>query len=98
MLKSVLSTLNHLQSPPEQMQSQHNSGSFLSKSHLHGMILFTKLAQNRPKSGRQWFNRAICYFLIVNIKQGEATVSDHLASVNTENSFALKEKKAYHSH
>ena len=73
MLKSVQSTLSQLQSPPEQMQSQHNYGSFLSKSHLHGMILLTMLAQNRPKSRRQWFNRAICYFLIVNTKQGEAT-------------------------
>ena len=45
---------------------------FLSKSH-HGMILLTMLAQNRPKSIRQCFNRAICYFKIVNIKQGEAT-------------------------
>ena len=40
---------------PEQMQSQRNYGSFLSKSHLHGMILFTMLAQNRPKSKRQCF-------------------------------------------
>ena len=50
MLKSVQSTLSHLQSPPDQMQSQHNYGSFLSKSHLHGMILLTMLTQNRPKS------------------------------------------------
>ena len=58
---------------PEQMQSVRNYGSFLSKSHLHGVILFTMLAQNRPKSRRQCVNRAICYFKIVNIKQGEAT-------------------------
>ena len=50
LLKSVQSTLSHLQSPPEQMQSQRNYGSFLSKSHLHGMILLTILSQNRPKS------------------------------------------------
>ena len=48
-VKSVQSTLSHLQSPPEQMQSQHNYGSFLSKSHIHGMILLTMLAPNRPK-------------------------------------------------
>ena len=58
---------------PEQMQSQRNYGSFLSKSHPHGMILLTMLAQNRPRSKRQCFNRAICYFKIVNIKQGETT-------------------------
>ena len=55
---------------PEQMQSQCNYGSFLAKSHLHGMILLTMLAQNRPKCKRQCFNRAIFYF---KIKQGEAT-------------------------
>ena len=54
-VKSVQSTLNHLQSPPEQMQFQRNYDSFLSKSPLHGMILFTMLAQNRPKSKRQCF-------------------------------------------
>ena len=48
-LKSVQSTLSHLQSPPEQTQSQRSYGSFLSKSHLDGMILQTMLAQNRPK-------------------------------------------------
>ena len=52
-LKSVRSTLSHLQSPPEQMQSQRNYGSFLSKSHLHRLILLTVLAQNRPKSKTQ---------------------------------------------
>ena len=31
------------------------------------------LDQNRPKSKRQCFNKAICYFKIVNIKQKEAT-------------------------
>ena len=70
MLKSVQPTLSHLQSPPEQMQSQRNYGSFLSKSHLRGMILLTMLAQNRPKSKRQYFNRAIFFF---KIKRGEAT-------------------------
>ena len=49
MLKSVQSTLDHLQSPPKQMQSQRNYDSFSSKSHLHGMILLTMLAQNLPK-------------------------------------------------
>ena len=73
LLKSVQSTLSHLQSPPEQMQSQRNYGSLLSKSHLRGMILLTMLAQNRPKSKRQYFNRAICYLKIVNIRQEEAT-------------------------
>ena len=73
LLKSVQSTLSHLQSPPEEMQSQRNYGSFLSKSHLHGMILLTMFAQNRPTSKRQCFNRAIRYFKIVNIKQVEAT-------------------------
>ena len=72
-VKSVQSTLSHLWSPPEQMQSQRNYGSFLSKSHLHGMILLRILAQNRPKSKRQCFNRAICYFKIISVKQGEAT-------------------------
>ena len=33
-------------------------------------ILLTMLAHNRPKSERQCFNRAICYF---KIEQGEAT-------------------------
>ena len=55
LVQSVQSTLSHLQSPSEQMQSQRNYGSFLSKSHLQGMILFTMLAQNRPKSKRQCF-------------------------------------------
>ena len=59
--------------PPEQMQCQRNYGSFLSESHLHGMILLTMLAQNCPKSKRQCFNRVICYFKIVNIRHGEAT-------------------------
>ena len=72
-VKSVQSTLSHLQRPPEQMQSQRNYGSFLSKSCLSGMILLTMLAQNSPKSKRQCFSRAICYFKMVNIKQGEAT-------------------------
>ena len=54
-VKSVQSTLSHLQSPPEQMQSQRNYDSFFSKSHLHRMILFTMSAQNRPKSKRQCF-------------------------------------------
>ena len=54
-LLTVQSTLSHLQSPPEQMQSQRNYGSFLSKSQFHGVILFTMLAQNRPKSKRQCF-------------------------------------------
>ena len=40
-LKSVHSTLSHLQSPTEWMQSQYNYGSFLSKSDLHGTILYT---------------------------------------------------------
>ena len=31
------------------------------------------LVQSRPKSKRQCLNRAICYFKIVNIKQGEET-------------------------
>ena len=52
-VKSVQSTLSHLQSLPEQLQSQRNYGSFLSKSHLHGMILFAMLAQNHPKIKRQ---------------------------------------------
>ena len=73
LLKPVQSTLSHLQSPPEQMQSQRNYGSFLSKSHLRGMILFTMLAQNRPKVKDNAFNRVICYFKIVNMKQEEAT-------------------------
>ena len=47
-LKSVQSTLSHLQSPPEQMQFQRNYDSFLSKSYLHGMILLTMLAQRGP--------------------------------------------------
>ena len=54
-LKSVQSTLSHLQSPPEQIQSQHNYDSVFSKSHLYGMILFTMLVQNRPKSKKQCF-------------------------------------------
>ena len=49
-LKFVQSTLSHLQSPPEQMQSQRNYGSFLSKSHLHGIILLTMLAQKLKDS------------------------------------------------
>ena len=51
--KSVQSTLSHLQSPPEWRQSQRNYGSFLSKSDLHGTILYTMLAQNCPKGKRQ---------------------------------------------
>ena len=73
LVKSVQSTLSHLQSPPKQMKSQRNYGSFLLKLYLHGMILSTMLSQNRPKSKRQCLNRAICYFNIVSIKQGEAT-------------------------
>ena len=38
-MESVQSTLSNLQSPPEQMQSQCNYVSFLSKSHLHDTIL-----------------------------------------------------------
>ena len=34
-VKSVQSTLSHLRSPPEQMQSKLNFGSFLSKFHIH---------------------------------------------------------------
>ena len=58
------------------------------------------LAQNRPKSKRQCFNRAICYIKIVNMKQGKQLryVRDHIASVDFESSFALKENKAYYSH
>ena len=67
-VKSVQLALSHLQSPLEQMQSQRNYGSFLSKSHLHGMILLTMLNQNCPKSKRQCFNGAIFYF---KIKQGK---------------------------
>ena len=33
-----------------------NYGSFLSKSDLHGTILYTMLAQNCLKSKRQWLN------------------------------------------
>ena len=55
-VKSVQSTLSHLQSPPDWMQSQRNYGSFLSKSDLHGRILYTMLAQNCPKGKRQWLN------------------------------------------
>ena len=58
---------------PEQMQSQRNYGSFLSKSHLHGMILLTMLAQNRPKSKTQCFNKAICHFKDRQYQLGEAT-------------------------
>ena len=41
-LKSVQSTC-HLQSPPQQMQSLRNYGSFLPKLHLQGIILLTML-------------------------------------------------------
>ena len=68
-LKSVQSTLSHLQS---QMQSQRNYGSFLSKSHLHGMILFTMLPKIAQKVKDSAFTRVICYFKIVSMKQGEA--------------------------
>ena len=73
LIKSVQSALSHLQSPPlNKCSAKRNYGSFVSKSHLHSMILLTMLAPNRPKSKRQYFNRAICYFKIVKIKQGEA--------------------------
>ena len=55
-MKSVQSNLSHLQSPPEQMQSQRNYGSY------------------RPVGKRQCLIRAICYFQIISIKQGETTV------------------------
>ena len=57
-VKSVQSTLNHLQSPPEWMQSQRNYSSFLSKSNLHGTIVHSMLAQNCPKGKRQWLNQS----------------------------------------
>ena len=50
----IESALNHLQNLPEWMQSQGNYGSFLSKSDLHGTILykrFPKIAQRVKDSG-----------------------------------------------
>ena len=46
------------------------------------------------------FTRVICYFKIVSMKQGKQLrhVSDQMASVNIESSFALNENKGYHSH
>ena len=44
------------------MQSQRNYGSFLSKSDLHGTILYTILAQNCPKGKRQWLNKSNLLF------------------------------------
>ena len=89
-IKSVQSTLSHLQSPPEQMQSQLHYGSFLLKSHLHGMILLTMPAQNRSESLVEQF--AISRSSISNM--GKQYVCDHVAGVNIESSYALKEKKA----
>ena len=62
--------LSHLQSPPERMQSQCNYGSILWKWHLHGTILWTKLAQDRPVGKKQCLIRAICYFQIINYQTG----------------------------
>ena len=84
-IKSVQSTLSHLQSPPEQMQSQRNYGSFL-----------PKIAQNVEDSG------LIEQFAVsrssISSRGSNCDMFEITASVNTESSFAMKEKKAYHSH
>ena len=83
------------------MQSQCNYGSFLSKSDLHGTILYTMLAQNCPKGKIQSFKLeqfAISRWSTSNTGKQLWDVWDQVASINIKSSFALKEKKAYHSH
>ena len=69
-VKSVQSTLSHLQSPPEWMQSQRNYGSFLSKSDLHGTISHTMIGQNCPKGKRQWLNQSNLLFPVGQHRTG----------------------------
>ena len=47
--KSVQSTLSHLQSPPERMQSQRNYGSFLWKDIFMARPMARSYKQSLPK-------------------------------------------------
>ena len=82
---------------PWTMQSQRNYGSFLSKSHLDGMILLTMLAQ-KVKDNALIELFAISRLSISNRGKQLRYVWDHVANVNIESSLALKEKKAHHTH
>ena len=83
-LFKVSSTLSHLQIPCEQMQPQSNYGSFLSKSHLHGISLLTMLAQNRQKvkDNALIVQFAISRLSISNRGKQLQYVRDHMARAN----------------
>ena len=86
-VKFVQSTLSHLQSPLNKcspstiMALSCENDIFMARSYKQRL---PKIAQDRPIGNRQCLIRAICYFQIINIQQGEATARclGHVANVH----------------